>query len=199
MTSRIVFAGATAALLLALTACATPAADTVADDPTTAPETSATEPSAQAPAEGSAPETFTWDHLTSCHQIGAPVVEYTAGLTLVDEYFSEYEIQCDWEHPDPVEWEDLRTVSISFAVNEFVLTHDQLAMTESLIAHPDAALEALGGIAYSMDMQTAITGVTGTVVSVPGIDVTVSASEFVELPPLRDATAIAVAKQLLGI
>ncbi len=201
MSSRLVFAGATAALLFALTACSAPTTDTAVPEPDTdtSASTEATEPAPDDATNGSAAESFTWDHLTSCEQIGAPVAQYTADLVLVENYFSEYEIQCEWEHPDPVEWVDVRTVSITLAQNSFVLTSEQLAMTESLVEHRDEALAAVGGVAYSMDMETAMTGVSATTVSVPGIDLTVSASEHASLPPLRDAAAVEVAKQLLRI
>ena len=198
MTSRIAFVGATAALLLALTACSSP--ETPA--PATGSDSSPTSPAEETPAAPATPPaeaTFGWDHITSCEQVSAPIAAYTDGLTLVIDEIDEYGVTCKWEDPDPTVWEDLRSVSVNFAENWEVLTPDQLAMTESLTAHPDAQLESLGGIAFSMDMQTSLTGVSSTMVSVPGVDVNVSASEFATLPPLRDAAAIAVAKQLLGI
>lgn len=186
-----------AASALVLSGCSA-AAPTAPDDAVTDPNASDTTTDDTATGGG----VFSIDHITSCDQVEAVVAPYIEGLApMASNGVDEWSVYCGWETAEgETDWANVRSVDITLTP----LGTDESAPDTSWVETMDGAevltdawLDTHGGVATSVTIGTAVTGVASTTVWVPGVEVMISGGTWADYPDLDGPASIEIAKALV--
>lgn len=183
---------------LLLLGCASQEAAT-GEDAAAATETGAVEP-AEETATG--PGQFSIAHITSCDQVASAVAPYIEGLAPVESnVVDEWGISCSWEAAEgETDFANNRSVEVGIAPLEPDAEKPDPAFVEAMDGGSvveDGWVESSGGIAYSLDMATAVVGVSSTTVWLPGIEAHITGGKWEGMPALDGPAALNVVKSLV--
>lgn len=146
---------------------------------------------------------FGFDHITSCDDVESVVASYIAELVPSEgNTVDEWGVSCTWEpaegNLDPA---NIRTVSVQLAPVEAGAE----APDPRLIAQMDGGevlenswVDSNQGVAYALNLGTAVAGTTVTTVWLPGVEATIGGGQWDGFPALDSAAAVDVVKSLVG-
>lgn len=147
-------------------------------------------------------ELFSIAHITSCDQVAAAVAPYIEGLApLETNVVDEWGISCSWEAAeDETDFANNRSVEVGMMALEPDSEKPDPAFVEAMDGGSlveDGWVESAGGVAYTLDMATAVVGVSVTTVWLPGIEAHVTGGKWEGMPALDGPAALEVVKSLV--
>ncbi len=176
-----------AALVVGACSSGPPVADAGEPGDLTAPGSSANNPDYVAAVRA---------RFTDCAAIGATIAPYVTGLvSSPSERFDSSGVYCTWASTDSP---GSRAVEIRVEPGNGVVAAAS-APTTGLAMIPDARIESLGGLAYSMSVSTAGTAYAATKVELPQVSVSMTVGGRGAQPMLSGPAAVQAAKSLLGL
>ncbi|MFD6897841.1 hypothetical protein ACFWB0_25310 [Rhodococcus sp. NPDC060086] len=138
---------------------------------------------------------------TSCDDVAPAVEQYIEGLDAdPNNGSSDYGVYCTWTTPEAAtSLDDIRTVEVMIETGNGAVSDPAVLGTAGLDVLSDSAVEAEGGVAYTMNMGTDVAGITVTTVEFPDVRVSVTGGQWAEFPSLDGPAAVGVATELLGL
>lgn len=134
-----------------------------------------------------------------CAAIGATLAPYVTGLVASPSArFDPSGVYCTWANTATTGSAGSRAVEVLVEPGNGVVATASAATT-GLAMIPDARIESLGGLAYSMSVSTAGTAYTATKVELPQVSVSMTVGGRGEQPALSGPAAVQAAKTLLGL
>lgn len=186
------------ALLLVLTACTVETAAGSSAEPTV---TTSTGTAADAVVDTTLAEEWTdaFDHITTCEDVGAATGGLTDGLELVAENVDDRGFLCGWATPAGTDAGTARTLEVAgeaIDLSGTMTSPEAIAAGKVLVHVPDPGLDAVGGIAYALHLDGAVSSLSVTV-EVPDAELTVSGAGWGGAG-LDETSAVRVATAVLG-
>lgn len=138
---------------------------------------------------------------SSCADVAPAVAQYIEGLQEAESNsVDEYGAYCNWETPDDAtNLSEIRGVEVIVEPGSGEVPRVQDLEAGKLVVLPDADLEEIGGVAYTLPMTTAVAGVVATTVETPDVRVSITGGQWNDAPSLDAPAAVAAAKQLIGV
>ncbi|RVW08340.1 hypothetical protein EGT67_17225 [Prescottella agglutinans] len=182
-------------LAAAVTACGSsddadaPAPDVTADAVAVADEDAASASGAEVLAR-----------FSSCDDVAPAVAQYIAGLQEGESNaVDEYGVICNWDTPDgATDLSEVRGVEVLIEPGTGEVPTVQDLEAGKLVVLPDADLERIGGVAYTLPVTTAVAGVIVTRVETPDVSVSITGGQWADMPSLDGPAAVSAAKVLIG-
>lgn len=189
---------ATASTLLLIAGCS--GNPTVTDD--TEPRDQASETVTDEAVNDTPTDGASIAHITSCDQVEAVVSPYIEGLVPADDNgVDEWGVHCLWETAEgETDLANIRVVSVSLTPVEPGSEKPDTSMIEN--AEGGSVVEAEwitqhDGIAFSLDLGSAVAGATTTTVWVPTVEAIIGGGSWANMPALDGPAAAEVVRQLL--
>lgn len=137
---------------------------------------------------------------SSCDDVAPAVAQYIAGLQEDESNAAdEYGVICNWETPDgATDLSQVRGVEVLIEPGTGEVPTVQDLEAGKLVVLPDADLERIGGVAYTLPVTTAVVGVIVTRVETPDVRVSITGGQWDDMPSLDGPAAVSAAKVLIG-
>ncbi|NJQ08160.1 hypothetical protein [Streptomyces lonarensis] len=135
-----------------------------------------------------------------CSDVEPLVADFVGNLPLEGRTSSDDATVCNWERADVSDVADVAAFSVTIERGPGESTPiDQFADEDMLEVVPDRAVEAAGGVAYAVVVDTGGVTMVASTVQLPNVQVTTVSSSAGSLPEMSAQDGVDVSKKILDI